>query len=77
MKSKRDKHRNQKPQPDRDLLDIEPELRQLGGRLMILTLLGEAQDNVEPSAPASLARSAQQAFAAIDDTWRKLVNMET
>ncbi len=52
------------------LHDVEPELRQLEGVLMVLTVLGEAQDSVEPIALAALARSGSEAFAEISKSWR-------
>lgn len=54
------------------LHDMEPELRQLDGVLTLLTILGEAQDSVEPMALASLAKAGRDAFTVLDSNWRTL-----
>lgn len=50
--------------------DMEPELRHLEGVVALLTILGEAQDLVEPAALSALAKSARQIFEALSVSWR-------
>jgi hypothetical protein len=49
---------------------MEPELRYLQGVVTVLTILGEAQDSVEPIALSSLARSGRQALESLSNSWR-------
>jgi hypothetical protein len=51
---------------------MEPELRQLEGVLALLTILGEAQDSIEPIALAALARSGRDAFDELEVSWRTI-----
>lgn len=50
--------------------DMEPELRHLEGVVALLTILGEAQDSVEPVALSALAKSARQIFETLSVSWR-------
>lgn len=52
------------------LLEMESELRQIEGVLTLMTILGEAEDSVEPVALAALARSGQTAFEQLSEQWR-------
>lgn len=48
---------------------MEPELRQLEGVLATLRIFGEAQDSIEPAAPATLARSTEEAVVNMTECW--------
>jgi hypothetical protein len=50
--------------------DMEPALRHLEGVVALLTILGEAQDQIEPVALSALAKSARQIFEALSVSWR-------
>lgn len=50
--------------------EIEPELRQIEGVLMLLAILGEADDSIEPIALSALARAGQAAFEQVSAQWR-------
>jgi hypothetical protein len=49
---------------------MAPELRHLEGVVALLTILGEAQDLVEPVALSALAKSARQIYEALSASWR-------
>jgi hypothetical protein len=58
-----------------DTLDgIEPELRHLHGLITACTILGEADDSIEPVAIASLARCAREALKEIELNWRTAIS---
>jgi len=52
------------------LLQMEPELKQLQGSIMILQALGETADSVEPIALAALAQSCEAGFDQVMELWR-------
>ncbi len=52
---------------------MEPELRQLIGLLVALSVLGEADDAIEPVAISSLARSAGNTLNDIEELWRTAI----
>ena len=51
------------------LLAMEPELRQLDGLLMLLTVLSEATESIEPMALAALAHAGRSVHEELIRQW--------
>ena len=49
---------------------MEPELRQLEGRIFALRLIGQAEDHVEPLAISAIVRGASVWLGNLNKGWR-------